>query len=560
MLPSSVTSKILNLDSLNRDVVISDVFAPFNLTLDPKNVEFYEKVRKIEYIWGDGTTDIVNFQPNISRDSKLPYPDEVGSPLNYPKTKQFYSKDLTLSVYNIIINFYCFSSAEPYVFTVTLNLKNPDLDYGDNKFFDEIHLVKTRMYGADDKILYVFQSQNSDYFLMSNVDWNLKPIDPVTIESLSRPYKIFKPFEAKFIGNDDIKLIPYVKTLSVNPDNDILPIENITIPTPTPTPTITETSANTPTPTPTPTVTQTPLAILNTSIVQTTYTSFQHKTQDMTAYVGQNIALQIYRYLNVDKSVMDYIVTKLDKAYEFYYNVIQEYPISLGATTLLGRDTVSVVDATCGSGCGFLGFTGVELLSSSWYTLYDSVTSNNQFDQPTFYEFGRNFWVDSINKIECTPGGTVTTGFAVFMRFLSMDYANVMGAPFKGNSFTSFKNEVKGLLTTYINNPSYNWTNTVYAGVAPTNTMGLGGTDMWASFMFDLYSRFGNNFLYNIWSNIKNSTYTEGNNIEKSNGIFVLALSQAVNKDLYTLFNTYYRWPLLSTLADITSRYPSYTI
>jgi hypothetical protein len=219
MLSSSVTSKTLYLDSLNRDVVISDVFAPFTLTLDPKNVEFYEKVIKIEYIWGDGTTDIVNYKPNILLDNTLPFSNEIGNPLNYPKTKQFFSKDLKLSVYVVKINFYCFTNTDPYAFTVTLNLKNPDLDYGYNAYFDEIHLVKTRMYGADDKILYVFQSQNNDYFLMSNVDWKLKPVDPITVESLSRPYKIFNPFETKFIGNSGIRAIPYNKNFPINPDN-----------------------------------------------------------------------------------------------------------------------------------------------------------------------------------------------------------------------------------------------------------------------------------------------------------------------------------------------------
>jgi hypothetical protein len=218
MLPSSKTSKILNLNSLEKDVIISDVFAPFTLTLDPKDVTFYEKVRKIEYIWDDGTIDTVNYEPNISLNSDLPYSNEVGNPLNYPKTKQFYSKDLNLSIYNVIINFYCFTKTDPYIFTVTLNLKNPNLDHGNSAFFDQVHLVKTRMYGADNKILYVFQSQENDYFLMSNVDWKLKPIDPVTVQSLSRPYELFNPFETKFNINKQITAIPYVKNLPVNPD------------------------------------------------------------------------------------------------------------------------------------------------------------------------------------------------------------------------------------------------------------------------------------------------------------------------------------------------------
>ena len=295
---------------------------------------------------------------------------------------------------------------------------------------------------------------------------------------------------------------------------------------------------------------------ITTTVVDTTYTSFESDTKDMTAYIGRNVSLQLYRGSLVNKDTMDYIVSKLDLAYDCYYNLIGETPIPV--LTLNGRDLISEVSSTCGSGCSYLGSTGMELLDSAWTTLYNSVTNDDQFDQVLFYEFGRNFWVSSINKIECTPGGTIATGFAVFLRFISMDYANVSGALFNGHSFSLFKNEVIGLLTTYTNNPSYNWTNTVYAGVAPTNTMGLGGTDMWASFMFDMYYIFGNTFLNNIWKNIKTTSYSSGSSIEAANGTFVIAASNSVGLNLYNHFHTTYRWPLLSDVNTILSFLPTY--
>jgi len=934
MLPLSATSQKIYLETDVKNVTINDIYAPFSLTIDPRKVRFFEKIRQIEYIWGDKTTDIVNFQPSVAYNGNLFLPSEVGNPLNYPKTKKFYSKDLSLSVYTVIVNFYCFANENPYIYTINLNLKNPDIDT-DNSLFTDIHLVKTKMYGANDTMLYTFQSQTDEYILMSNVDWKLKPVPPLTVQQLNRPYRFLKPFEIDHTANTEIKSFPYDTHLPVNPDLDEVPIKYIPFsptptqtitptntptstitptqtptpsitqtisetptqtpsetptntptvtetptqtptytstptqtptytptstftptptqthtgtptttptptqtpsntptntptpsvtttqdltrtptptntpsqqtPTPTQTPTITrtptrtptntvtpsntptitvsETSTSTPTPTPsvtqtqTPTFTQTPsitpsetptntpipsetptptitpsitpsptkvpvpinlvqtisadckdsytfvfnqfnpdLGTLNnitfsvlssvvsgnslfaspaggsssilvtdhnseidiwdnqgtgmdfnifkkhqttpscpiriytgtyftltsqnildtpiyttpvfnsyigkgvitfdafayvtatisggsasvdnsinynltvlsltynytpyrviptptptpqptptptpaeiTSILNTSYTSFEGKTQNMVAYIGNHIALQIYDYLTVSKPVMDYIVTKIDDAYDFYIKAIKEEPVSLGDFTVLDRDSISVVDSTCGAGCGYVGFTGVELLSSSWYTLYNSVTSNNQFDQPVFYELGRNFFVDSISQIESTPNDIIKTGFAVFMRFCAMNYAGVAGAPFKGNSFTSFKNEVIGLLNTYINNPSYNWTNTVYAGVAPTNTMGLGGTDMWASFMFDLYFRFGDRFLYNVWNNIKFNYYSTGDAIRDANSLFVIAASKAVGYNLYNLFNTYYRWPLSTGLNGALSILPNYT-
>jgi hypothetical protein len=131
------------------------------------------------------------------------------------------------------------------------------------------------------------------------------------------------------------------------------------------------------------------------------------------------------------------------------------------------------------------------------------------------------------------------------MRFISMQAVDITGGPFDGNSFNDYKNEVIGLLSTYIADPSYNWSNTVYNNLAPTNTMNLNGSDMWTSFMLDLYSRFGNTFFFNVWNNIKSVNVTVGNDIENANGIFILAASQAAGYNLYDLFVNYYRWTVL---------------
>jgi hypothetical protein len=188
-----------------------DIYAPFSLTIDPRYIELPKKVRMIEYIWGDGTTDTVTYfpDPNHNIISQLAYYYDVGNPLNYIKTKVFYSKDLNLSVYNVTINFYCFTLPNVVkTFNLTLNLKNPDLAYNDNSFFYEFHLIKNKMYGPDDKILYTFQSQNDDYILMSNVDWKLKPTNKLPVmESLNLPYKLLKPFEIGYTNNTNISAL-----------------------------------------------------------------------------------------------------------------------------------------------------------------------------------------------------------------------------------------------------------------------------------------------------------------------------------------------------------------
>jgi hypothetical protein len=213
MLYPSKTNKVLYLSGdtpLNYS--LSGIYAPFSLTIDPRNIQTIKKIRKIEYIWGDGTTDIVNYIPipSTATNDNLPYKNDVGSPLNYSKTKNFYSKDLNLSIYNIIINFYCFTVNNPVSsFNLTLNINNPDMATRYNSFFSEIHLLKTKMYGPDDKILYTFQSENEEYILMTNVNWKLKPIPILSNnKSLSLPYKNLKPFETNYTSNKTINALP----------------------------------------------------------------------------------------------------------------------------------------------------------------------------------------------------------------------------------------------------------------------------------------------------------------------------------------------------------------
>ena len=104
----------------NLNIIYSN-YAPFLLTVDPFNISSTllnnKKIRKIDYIWGDGTTTSILYKPDLNQDS---------DPKKYPQTKKFLTKDTTISVYNVIIKIYTFESANPKVFNITLNLKLVD--------------------------------------------------------------------------------------------------------------------------------------------------------------------------------------------------------------------------------------------------------------------------------------------------------------------------------------------------------------------------------------------------------------------------------------------------
>jgi len=206
------------------DITVDGKLAPFSLTISPINLSgFDNKIRAIEYIWGDGQTDMVNFEFITAPNPYVPFPLEVGNPLNYIQKHIFYSKDLNSSVYNVKVNVYFFGTTNISTFNVNLNLKNPDLEYTTNGYFGEFHLIKTKMFGANNTLLYVFQTQTPDYILMSTVKWESLP-SAITIapNTLSRPYGYVLPFVNRFNSripvNDGINPIPYI-TASINIDN-----------------------------------------------------------------------------------------------------------------------------------------------------------------------------------------------------------------------------------------------------------------------------------------------------------------------------------------------------
>jgi hypothetical protein len=208
-------------------IVRSGRFAPYELTIDARNIFFDNKILKVEYIWGNDDIETVSLKPT------LPNPED-GNPINILKKKVFLSKSYNLSVYEITINFYTFGSADPFVFKITLNLQNPPIDKISGSYFDEVHLIKTRMFGSNNTLLYTFESKTENNILMSLVNWESRPPEslPPPPPPLPKPYVLLDPFAAKFKEmNPHIIRIPYYgfdNNVATNPDS-AMPINNLLI-------------------------------------------------------------------------------------------------------------------------------------------------------------------------------------------------------------------------------------------------------------------------------------------------------------------------------------------
>ncbi|MCL4859219.1 MAG: CAP domain-containing protein [Caldilineaceae bacterium] len=284
------------------------------------------------------------------------------------------------------------------------------------------------------------------------------------------------------------------------------------------------------------------------------YTSFDGLELQLYPYEGEQIALLVADP-DLDETVLTRIVTAIDGAYAYYQQATGREPAPHYQYN--GRATVAVAPSTCsgrGAGCGFLGWTGIELTHESFAILYNGVRDNDEYDQVVFYELGRNFWFygDSIEYKGDDATGAITTGYAVFMRFLSMEAAAVAGGPFRGESFAHFQAEVEGMLARYVADATLDWFNTLAIDRAPANPMGLGASDLFAAHLFELRRRYGGDFIPTLWQQVANRPTAQSTQDAVDN--FVIAASLAAGENLAELFATEWRWPLSAdarqTLAE----------
>lgn len=283
------------------------------------------------------------------------------------------------------------------------------------------------------------------------------------------------------------------------------------------------------------------------------YTSINQDYLTLYPVIGRNIVL-LAPSPELDPAVLQQMVDTFDRAYDFYKSVTGREPsLYLNYHEM---PSIAVVPTTCGAGCGYLGMSGIELQADYFEKLYTGVLENNQYDQTVFYELGRNFWFYE-NKIEYMGEDrtdSISTGYAVFMRFMAMDAAGVTPAPYNATDFSLFREEVENLLPTYLLDDTLNWDNTLRIGKAPANALDLDGSDLFAAILFDLRTRFGDDFIKWIWKEVDLRPDAETTQDAIDN--FVLATCAAVEQNQTRLFVEHYRWPVsTAALKEARTRY-----
>lgn len=316
-------------------------------------------------------------------------------------------------------------------------------------------------------------------------------------------------------------------------------------------------------------VTATPAAIAPTPARETSsqslpapipvsYTTFGGDLLSRYAWKGQHIAFLTERD-DLDPQVMARLLSVFDGVYRYYAGATGGTPIPFN--TIDGLLTVADVPDTCGAGCGYLGFTGIELQSYWWQRLYDGVAQRDEFDQVLFYEFGRNFWLWELDQRlaykQPDDAGSVITGFAVFMRFASIDAVGVKAGPFNDTPWTVFRREVVRMSDRYELNRSLTLANTLLIGQAPANPLGLGSTDLFASFIMELQRTYGpTTYVPRLWQAVRSRPVA--NTTQDAVDNFVIAASIAANRNLRAHFVNRLRWTLsASAEAELGTLFPT---
>jgi hypothetical protein len=285
-----------------------------------------------------------------------------------------------------------------------------------------------------------------------------------------------------------------------------------------------------------------------------TYKTFQNNTVKGYIWNGKKVSILTQRN-DLDPEIMNNWLNYLDLANEFYFNATNRV---LGNSSLKeagSNQLIAVVNATCGAGCGYLGANGIEYLNYFFDFDYDFIKRDGAVNHIPFYEMGRNFWGYS-EKLTYGSYGieSMVTGFAVYMRFKSMEYAKLKPSTFDGFDFDFYKTNVKNMVGVYLNNNALTFENTfgVNKGFA-VGGQNLSSADLFASFCLKIESEYSKpDFSTIIWKEVAKRPNVANRQDAIDN--FILASCATLNKNIVSKFIEW-KFPVSNNAINEAKKY-----
>lgn len=275
------------------------------------------------------------------------------------------------------------------------------------------------------------------------------------------------------------------------------------------------------------------------------YISFQNNKELLYPWKGKNI-IMLSQKNNLDTLIMSKWIKSLDRSYDYFKFVTGKDPKTFSNNYIFNLRTIAQVNSTCGAGCGYLGASGIEYLRSFFDVDYHRIKIGRGINHIPFYEFGRNFWFYD-EKLEYKENsGSIATGFAVFMRYKSMENQSEKFT-FEAISIDSMKNETKSLYKNLINDTSYSWKKSVYdKGGFKGKFYNYGSSDIIASILFYLSDNYGDSiYLKKLFSIV--DTLPNARNTQSAIDNFIYASSSAANSNLICFFEAM-KFPISDSL------------
>jgi hypothetical protein len=260
------------------------------------------------------------------------------------------------------------------------------------------------------------------------------------------------------------------------------------------------------------------------------------------AWEGRNVAI-LSRRADLNPGTMELLVSAIDRGYDYYASATGRVP----PRYIHYNQKLSIADVqtTCGAGCGYLGFTGIEAASLYFDDIYQEARLG-RYGSFLFYELGRNFWFydqEIAYKSPLLPW-PVVTGYAVVNWWWSMEAAGVKMAGGCGRNHDAYLEYMAGQLDMYLANTANNWQNTLGSniGAAPSGCA-VDANVLFAAFMMRARRDYSDDaFPLRVWREV--DARPNASTTQAAIDNLVMATSVAAGKNLVSVFEELWRWPL----------------
>jgi hypothetical protein len=276
------------------------------------------------------------------------------------------------------------------------------------------------------------------------------------------------------------------------------------------------------------------------------YTSFQGAISILQPWYGTHVVLLTPRS-DLDIKVMEEIVKSLDDGYEYYNKVTGREPVKWDRYTINGRGTIASVETTCGGACGFLGYTGIEMIHAWVNELYDDVRERGVHHTTLFYETGRNFWFYS-NKLDFPTDFkmNISTGYSELMKYMATDYIQLPIRPTEAPT----RQNLEGLADTYLAATEWDWSKVIETGNAPdANNQTTAAHLLFASLMLNLQKNYGGHtFIEGFFKEVDKRNLTTS--IQDAIDNMAIAMSAGANANLSNILINHWRITISQRVKD----------